>query len=221
MKLLHLKLHHMKLSQSKKAIAVFSLLGLITLLTGCTATKLTDTWRSDSFDKSDFDKVLVIALTSNITNRMLFENEFARVYERHGINSSVSYKILGSEFPTRELVEAHLKDTDAKYVLVTKFGGVSQEKDYVPPKAVVYSTGYGGYYNGPYYGSYYDNWGGSSVLLTREGYTDVHTNVMLVTSVYRVSDEELVWVGKTTTTHGDAVSDVAKRLAEKLATAVH
>jgi len=181
------------------------------LLTSCATTKLNDSWQSDDFSRGQLDKVLVVAVTSNKSTRLLYETAFVDELKRHNIEATASINKIGAEFPKREAVEALLAKEEYKYVLVTKLGSIDVEKDYVPPKAITY-------YTGPYYRSYGDYWydNGNTVTLTQEGYTDTRRDINLVTSIYALPSEELVWVGRSNTFDATSATTVGEELAAKM-----
>lgn len=207
-----------------------TLLVLFATLAACSTTKMNDTWQEPEFHGKDMQKVLVVAVASNTTNRFLFETGFIAALNEKGINATASFTTLGDELPTKESVEAHLKTTDYDHIIVTALGRVDIEKDYVPERVRTYYTGayyphWSGYW-GPSAGvavgtggvglstGYYG--GGSVTTMTREAYTDTQTNVILTTSIYDVKTEQLNWVGRSTTFQVGSVSDMADSLARQM-----
>lgn len=176
---------------------------LVVLLSACGSTRMKDTWQSDSFSKSDLDKVLVVAVTTNQSARMLFEEGLALPLKEDGITTQTSYQVLGNT-ATREDVVAYVKSHDIRYVLVTKVDNVKINQDYVPESVVTYHTG-------SYYG--YNYYWGDSVTMVREEYTDTQTIVMLVTTLFDVRTEAPVWVGHSETFEMNAVATAGVEVA--------
>lgn len=202
---------------------------LMIALTGCSTTQMTDTWQEPEFHGKDMQKVLVVAVASNTTNRFLFETGFIAALNQKGIDATASFTVLGDELPTKESVEAHLNDSDYDHIIVTALGRVDIETDYVPERVRTYYTGayyphWSGYWGGAgvavgsggvglstgYYG------GGSVTTMTREAYTDTQTNVILTTSIYEMQTEQLAWVGRSKTFEVGSVSDMADSLAKQM-----
>lgn len=176
---------------------------LVVLLSACGSTRMKDTWQSDGFSKADLDKVLVVAVTSNQSMRMLFEEGLALPLRQDDITVQTSYQVLGST-ATREDVVAYVKSHDIRYVLVTKVDNVKTNKDYVPESVVTY-------YTGPHYG--YNYYWGDSVTMVREEYTDTQTVVMLVTTLFDVQTEAPVWIGHSETFEMNAVATAGSEVA--------
>jgi len=184
------------------------------ILTACTSTKIRDSWQAENFSRKDLDNALIVAVTTNQTNRFLFENEMVRTMEKSGINAIASHIVLGDKLPEKEEVEAYVKTHDIDYIMATKLETVDVEKDYVPPSVRTYYTG--PYY--PSYGHYYGGYGmygyGSTVTMTREAYTDTRITTILVTTVFDAKSGEPAWIGKSSTFEPGSVSSLAADLAK-------
>jgi hypothetical protein len=197
------------LSMKKMAAFIWiSLVGL--LLASCSSTSLKDSWQAEDFSAKQFNHVLIVALTSDKSNRLMFENAFAETFSKKGIQATASHELIGTSYPTMEAVEAHVKKSEYDYMLVTKVGGIKVEKDYVAPKAVTY-------YTGPYYPRYHDYWHDyNTVTLTQEGYVDTRTDLMLTTTIYDMKTEEPVWIGRSETFDSSSVSKTGEDLSAQV-----
>lgn len=179
---------------------------------GCSTTKMTDTWQDPEFHRSDMQDVLVVAVASNTTNRFLFETGYINALTEQGITATASFTVIGDEYPTLEAVESQLDKHSYDHIIVVSLGSIDIEKDYVAPQASIL-------YVGPYYGHWSGYWGGmggSAVTLTRQGYVDTQTNVILTTSIYNVASEKLAWAGRSKTFEVNSVSDMADSLARQM-----
>ena len=203
----------MKMMINVKAIWHVSLFAVVlVLLCGCGAITVTDAWQSSGFKRKAMDKVLVVAVTANKTNRILFEKGFSSELADKGIQATASYDVIGGATPTREAVAAWLtRNSDVSYVIVTRYGGMETQKEYVPESVRTY-------YTGPYYSHYGNYWNhyGSTQTMTREAYVDTKSTVMLTTAIYDVRTEELVWTGRSKAFEVGAVSRAAKELAQRM-----
>lgn len=184
------------------------------LLSACGTTRLTDTWQAPEFQRDDMKKVLVVAATSNTTNRVIFESTFAAELQKHGIDAIPSIKAIGDQAPTKEAVMAFVKQGTVDHVVAVKVGAFDIQVDRVPESVMTY-------YTGPYYapslGGYWGAWGaGNTVTMTRESYIDTQTNVILTTSVYNTQTEQLDWGGRSKSFDVAAVSQIADELASQM-----
>ncbi len=181
---------------------------LLALLAACASTKITDTWQAPGFERKAFNNVLVVAVTGNKTNRILFERGFVKHLASKGIKATASVDVIGSGMPTKEAVQAYVDRSDIQYVIATRYGGTEVQKEYVPESVRTY-------YTGPYYGNYGGYWNhyGSTNTMVREAYVDTKTTVTLTTSIYDIKTTDLVWVGRSSTFEVGAVSVAADELA--------
>ncbi len=194
----------------RTALASLSLVcGL--LLGGCGTTKLTDSWQSPKFQSKQLSDVLVVGVTPNKTNRILFEKSFASALQNKGIKATVSYDVIGSSTPTKDSVGAYLAKSNIRYVFVTQYGGKETTKEYVPESVRTYYTG--PYY--PTYGSYWNQYG-STTTITRDPYVDTKSKTLLTTSIYDVKTGELVWVGRSHTFDPGSLTNGANDLAKSI-----
>jgi hypothetical protein len=149
--------------------------------------------------------VLVVAVTSNMTNRILFERGFVDALKAKGINATASYDVLSQTAPTREAVTAYVKNNHIKYVLASRFAGAEVVKELVPESVYTYYT-YAGYWSGY----------GNAVTMTRESYVDTKTTFVLTTSIFDAKTEEVVWVGRSKTFEVSSISYEASELAREV-----
>lgn len=189
---------------------------LLLTLQGCGYTTLTDAWQSPNFQGKQLDDVLVVGVTPNKTNRILFEKGFTSELTGTGIHATASYDVIGGATPTKDSVGAYLEKSNIRYVIVAQYGGKETTKEYVPESVRTYYTG--PYY--PSYGSYWNHYG-DTVTMTREAYVDTKSKVILTTSIYEVKSGQLVWVGRSNTFEVGSISHAAKELAERVIKKIH
>ncbi|HSC76277.1 MAG TPA: hypothetical protein VLB90_08590 [Pseudomonadales bacterium] len=189
---------------------------LLLALAGCGYTKLTDSWQSPSFQRKQLDNALIVAVTPNKTNRILFENGFLDALRSDGVHAIASYNVIGSSTPTREAVTAYIAKNNIQYVIVARYGGKETTATHVPASVINYYSG--PYY--PYYGSHWDRYGNTSTM-TREAYVDTRSEVVLTTSIYDVKTEQLVWVGRSKSFEANSVSHAANELAGRVIDSIH
>jgi hypothetical protein len=181
------------------------LIVLAVLLTGCAATSLTDTWQAPDFQRRNFDNVLVVGVTPNITNRVLFETGFAEALQQKGIHAIASYNVIGDAAPTKESVTAYVLKGGIGYVVASQFGGVQITKEVVPESVRTYVVG-------PAYPSYDGYWEQASYTMVRDSYVDQKSEVMLTTTIFDASTKRPVWVGRSKTFELRSLADEANTL---------
>ena len=183
------------------------------LLAACgTVTKIPNAWRNPAHEGVPYQKIFVIGVGENDTNRRLFEDQFAAALSGKGGVASPSYGALPH---SQRLTEAQIREAirggSFDGVVVTRLLGVEEKTEYVPPRTYTVPRHYGGYYG--YYGSSWD-------VVHEPGYTQTHTIVRLETNLYDVGSSELVWSGQSETFNPgslkDIIDSVTKAVAKRL-----
>ncbi len=184
-------------------------------LTGCGTTKLNDSWQSPDFHRASMEgvpgKVLVVAVTQNPTNQILFEEGFVSALLESGIAAVAGHKAIGPTTPTRENVTSYVERHGIRYVIASRYGGSEITKWAVPESVRTY-------YTGPYvptYRGYWDHYG-NSVTVTRGAYVDERMTVTLTTSIFDVQTGDLVWVGRSKSFDTSSISYGASDLADQV-----
>jgi hypothetical protein len=173
----------------------------------CSSTKITDSWQAPTLHRSDMKNVLVVGVSNNPTNRVLFERGFVDALTSRGIKAIASFQAVGDQFPTRDAVTAYTRKNDVDYVVVTRLGGTEVTKERVPEQVRTY-------YTGPWYPTYADYW--NTVTFTRDSYVETTTTVVLTTSIYDTKTEQLAWVGRSKTFEVGTVVREAGELAHQV-----
>lgn len=181
-----------------------------TLVAGCTTTTLTDSWQAPDFARAAMNDVLVVAVTNNSTNRILFEEGFIKELRGRGVRATASHSAIGNVMPDRDNVTAYVESNDIAYVVVSDYSGAEITKWVVPEQVRTY-------YTGPYYPHLYGYWDSyNTVTLTRESYVEERTTVMLSTSIFAADTGELVWVGRSKSFDVASIADDAGSLARQV-----
>jgi hypothetical protein len=182
------------------------LLMLGVLLSGCSSTSLTDSWQAPDFHRKDMDNVLVVGVTSNVTNRILFERGFVEALQDKGIRATASYDVMGDATPTKESVTAYVQKSGIGYVIATHYGGTQITKEVVPESVRTYVVG-------PAWPSYDGYWDQATYTMVRDSYVDETNEVMLTTSIFDAKTKQAVWVGRSKTFELRSINYEANDLA--------
>jgi len=176
------------------------------LFSACSPTHMVDHWQAKDFSKKSLNKVLVVGIHSDRTKRILFEDGLTEALQNDGITAYASYTLLNDDIATKEDVIAYVKNHDIQYVMATKIDNVQTDSDYVPAAAV---TVISGTFMNP-----------SAEVLTRDAYVDTRTDVWMVTSIYDVKTEQLVWQGHSETFEINSISTVGSEIAKSTLSAI-
>lgn len=95
---------------------------LIALVSSCTSTQLTDSWKNPDIETYAPSKVLVVGLTSNIEAKQKFETKLKDEFLMRGTDAYTSFEVFPKSFKTEKLtehIEKHLKGINYEYHVVS------------------------------------------------------------------------------------------------------
>jgi len=184
---------------------LFSVLciSLLSALYGCGATSLTSSWQSPGFHRNQMNDVLVVAMTEDMTNRILFERGFVSELSKKGIRSTASFDVLGGDMPTKESVKAYIANSNVHYVIMARYDGEEVTESYVPGSVIFYYSGF---------------WGGGSSgeVISRAAFVDSTGDAVMTTEIYEVPAGKPLWDGRSKSFDLDSVSSDASDLAKTI-----
>jgi hypothetical protein len=188
---------------SRRAFAAWAALAGLGIAAGCASTKMTSTWTDPAAKGSELSKVAVIAMAKDEGLRRMAEDEVAQ--EIKGAQVVPSYQVLGdTDLQDKEAVKAKLREEGFDGVLVMRMAGASERV--VAVDAGPYAT-FDGYYSWAYGATY-------------GPYVETETVVRMVSNLYSVEQNKLVWSGTSETfdpsSAKDLVDDVSRQVAKEL-----
>ena len=170
---------------------------------GCATTEMTSTWTDPTARGASMSRIAVIALTKDPGLRRMAEDTAAS--QMRGAQAVPSYQVLGdADLRNREVVKAKLQAQGFQGVLVMRMAGVTEQVTAV---------------GGPYgtFDGYYD-WAGAAVYAP--GYLETDTIVHVVSNLYSLDQNKLVWSGVSQTFDPSSaksfMTDVGKAVAKSL-----
>jgi len=191
-----------------KQTAILNILFILLLsLTSCGGTKLTSAWKDTSYEGT-IDKIMVVAVTENSRNRLVFEREFVEEFKKTGIEATASVDVTPSEEKSNEgVILAEARKRGISMILVTHLIGVEDKEVYHPPKThAVPSRGYYGRFHS-YYPRVYE-------YVHEPGYYTKHKSVNLETNLYETKAEKLVWSVTSETLDPESVNKIIESLSK-------
>jgi hypothetical protein len=165
------------------------------LIIACAGTKLTQTWVDEAYRGKPVSNILVIAITYKEEVRHSYEDKFVAQLKALGIEAVSSADVI--PIPADLKLEKDqifnvVKKFENDAVIITHLGGVEEKETYSPPDK--YYTGFYGYYDGLH------------TLQSSPGFYTSHTFVRLVTNLYDVKTEKLIWSGQSETKDPDSIN---------------
>ena len=180
--------------QTYDGLVLAVLTSTILVLSACASTQLTNSWASPDYKGPPLKKLLVMGVSSQPALRRSFEDEFVKQLKAAGVDAIASYNFIPEGGRAEEArVNQAVKDAGADGVLITRLVGVdvnTQVSSAYPP-----AMGAG------YYGGYVGAWGGGPPVVTTTN------TLVLETSLYGVSESNLLWSGTTRTFEPSSIKD--------------
>lgn len=185
---------------------------LLATLASCASTTLESTWRDPAYQGGPFQKLAVIVLGKQEATTRGAEDTFVAGLAP-GTQGVQSYTFLeAADAGNPEAVKAKLRSQGCDGALVARVIGVDTSVEYVPGNWSSVPVGHRSF--GGYYGSGY-------AAVYSPGYVEENVTVRVVTNVYDVASEKLVWSGVTETfepsSTGSLVADNAEVILAALA----
>jgi hypothetical protein len=189
-----------------KKITLFVCLIATMMTVACSSTKITNSWREP--DKiltiSQLNKVLVVALFNNETNRRKAEDQMAGYLKGKGV---VSYNYFSDKFnPTNEeAIRESISAASFDGAVTMRLVDVEKEKIYMPSNMPLYPA-----YSRNFPAYYYRNYGYSQ----RQDYYRTTRIYTVETNVYSIKENKIIWSALTQTTDPEGVDKLTGEIAQ-------
>ena len=176
---------------------------LAALLGGCATTHIVSAWKDPAFTNVSFRKVLVVFQNQDPALRRILEDEMSRDIP----NSVPAHRIFqDSEVRDMNLVKSRVRQEGFDSAVIMRIARVEREVSYVP----------GMYF--PHHSRFWGYWGYGWGLAYDPGYLRADRIVNVVTHVYSIADDKLVWASQSETFNPtslrEAVSEVVRVTAK-------
>ena len=185
------------------------LLVMLLSLASCSGTKLTSVWKDTNYEGT-IDKIMVVAVTENTRNRLIFEREFVEEFKKTGVEAVASVDATTQEEESsNNVILNKAREQGIAMILVTHLIGVEDKEVYHPPKTRTVS--HGGYHNrfNSYYPRVYE-------YVHEPGYYTKHKSVNLETNLYETRAEKLVWSVTSETLDPESVNTIIDSLSKEV-----
>lgn len=198
--------------KSHRYLGPSGLLLTVAMLASCGAsTRFTDMWKDPSLTTlSEFKKVAAFAITSDMSMRRVVEDEIVKNIKKR--EAVASYTFLNQEqIKNVEYVKSTLKDMGFDSAVTMRVVGVDDRTSYVPGSYTTTAA-----YPAPYYsfGGYY---GYATPMVYEPGYNITERYVNVETNIYRLSDEKLVWSGRSESVDPSSATELVRQIAQEAA----
>jgi hypothetical protein len=183
--------------------SLFGLAVVVAVGAGCASTQMDSTWTDPSARGNDIDKMAVIYMGQDEGVRRMAEDEVAKkITAAQVVPSYVA--LAGVDLDNREQVRSKLQAGGFDGVMVMRLASVTEQ-----PVAV----------DGPY-GTFDGYYGWAAPNVYDDDYLVEETIVRMISNVYDVDQNKLIWSGTSETFDPDSakqlVDDVSRKVAENL-----
>lgn len=177
----------------------------LTLLAGCSSTRLESSWKSPEATPLAFTKVLVVAPGPDGVTRRTTEDALAKHITTAQVVTSYSVLPDGDALKDHAKVSAVAKEQGAQGIVVLRLVANHTEVNYAA-----------GAYPAPYYGfrTYMSPRYGLAPMMYEPAMVSTTKVIGVETNLYRVTDDKLVWSGLTRTSDPGAIDSVVAETVE-------
>lgn len=210
---------------------IIFVLAVVSVVSCGPSTKLVRSWANEEVTPKTFNKLAVVALTPNSSNRYLIERAVVKDFTEQGIKAIPTYEIfplagrmgemqdlIKDKEELRKRVVQKVEDNNIDALMIISIFDVEKEQRYVNDRN--YTMGGAGYYGSPYYGgtgyygtpmmrsgSYYNYYAYSIGTIYNDGYYVDDITYFLECNLYDVANETLLWTGRTKTVNMNSVEE--------------
>nr|WP_321247884.1 hypothetical protein [uncultured Psychroserpens sp.] len=167
---------------------------LVLLLTGCSSTRINDSWVNKDYVDYQPKKVLIVGLTDNVIARRLFEEQLKTEFSKRGVDAIESYTVFKPTFTNLKQTEENIQKEVERIskdgfdaILISAVKGVEEKTSY---SGDTYMRNYHWRRFGRYYYLVQD-------VHLIEGYYSKYKIYHVEASLYNLkenNDKSLVWV---------------------------
>ncbi len=188
-----------------KKLVLFAFLIAVLITASCTATKITSSWREPdkALTISKLNKVLVVALFNNETNRRKAEDQMAVYLNGKGV---VSYNYFSDKFDRKneQVIRENITADGFDGAVTMRLIDVEKETIYLPSNQTLY-PGYLRNFHSYYYRNY---------AYYQQDYYRTTRIYTVESNVYSIKDNKIIWTGITTTTDPEGVDKLTGEIAQ-------
>jgi hypothetical protein len=189
-----------------KKLTLFACLTAAIMTMACSSTKITSSWREP--DKtliiSQLNKVLVVALFNNETNRHKAEDQMAGYLKGKGV---VSYNYFSDKFnrTNEDAIRDAIAADGFDGAVTMRLIDVEKEKIYLPSNQPLYPA-----YSRNFPAYYYRNYG----YYQQQDYYRTTRIYTVETNVYSIKENKIIWTALTKTTDPEGVNRLTGEIAK-------
>jgi hypothetical protein len=176
------------------------------MMASCNSTQITSSWRepNKTLTINELNKVLVVALFNNETNRHLAEDQMAGYLKGRAI---VSYDYFSDKFnrTNEESIRETIREAGFDGAVTMRLIDVEKEKLYLPSNEPLYPS-----YSRNFPAFYYRNYN----YYQQDDYFRTTRTYIVETNVYSIKEDKIIWTALTRTTDPKGVDKLTGQIAK-------
>lgn len=204
------------MSYSKNILLSLSVLGLYILTSCAPAVEITSDWvNSDARPTGNFDKILTVAMMSNIQLKTSFENSMETQLEKAGVQAVSASTVFDKNDLDREAMADKINSSGSQAILTMSILRENTEAQYVPARGGAYNPLMYNYYSGFY--NYYGYYG---PMVYDPGYVAVTNIYYLEANLYDVETDKLLYSSQSKVYDPSEIERFANSFSEEIVEAL-
>ena len=193
---------------------IVPILALVLVYARGTTTDITASWANkEAFATKQYKSVFIAAITGNVPNKTIIENELGFQMTQRGITATKSHDVFPGTFtkdnkPSKEVLLDGIKASKSEAILTVTLRHEEDETRYVQGSTNAYGLynpmGYG------YYGNFYGYYNYAYGFGYDPGYYTTDKVYYIETNIYDAQSQELIWSAQSKTYNPNNIEDFTK-----------
>ncbi len=184
---------------------------LALLATGCSSTKLAQSWEAPDVNEPAAKKILLVAMIKDPVTRRFFEEHFVAEAKKRGVEviPSSEYIPQATDHDEKEEIVRVVRETGAEGVLLAQLKGVEKKKKFVPSRLDWFPDTHD---DVVFYDHYYRNYR----AIYRPGYVGADNYFNMQFRYFSTRSEKMLWAGNTVTKNPRSVIRGIEQIADEV-----
>ncbi|WP_144375074.1 hypothetical protein [Thiolapillus brandeum] len=202
---------HRTMQPLSRLSLLFAALILALLASGCSSTKIKESWEASDIDEPPAARILLVAMIKDPVTRRFFEQHFVEEGRNKGIDiiPSSDYSPNATDHDQKAEIVKLVKETGVDGVLLAQIKGVDKEYKNVPSQLDWYPDAFSSMY-------FYDYYYTSFRAIYRPGYIGSDNYFKMHFRYFSVHSEKMLWAGNTVTKNPRSVVGTIQQIADEV-----
>lgn len=193
------------------AARLFVVFILALLVTGCSSTRLAESWEASDSSEPPAKKILLVAMIKDPVTRRFFEEHFVAEARKKGVEVIPSFEYIpnATDHDEKEEIIEVIRETGVDGILVAQLKGVEKKYRFVPSHLDWFPDSHN---NTAFYDYYYQNYR----AIYRPGYVGADNYFNMQFRYFSAHSEKMLWAGNTLTKNPRSVIGAIEQIAAEV-----